>query len=539
MKGEPREPLYRAVTFLLRLVGALLCLVGLTFPAGAQDSRVLQVWPDRSVGVTSGLLEGSAVYASTQVLPFGVCRTPTGDIVQARTYLHFPLEVFPPGTEVLRATLYAYVDSGWGTGEAEMGAYRVLESWEEMQWDGDPTAWPVLLNTPIAVAMAHFNVTTTTLSASTPASTGPPVSISRLAFLSRSTVPSLTAAGTSALSSRPPGRALFEDTVVTVDPLDAQVVVGDTTTVDIRVESVTGLHGAEVYLSFDPMLLEVVDDDPDAEGVQIQPGTFLSPDFVSQNLVDHTTGEIEFSLSQLPPHGPVSGSGVLATITFQGKAVGTSALTFIDVVLSDDDGEAISAEVRDGDITVVSATPPAPVLTPMPTLTPTPTSPASLLPTPTSPTSPLPTPTSTPTPAPGPTSTPASSPTSTPTSAPSPTAPVLKLGQVMGTWLTWDVTALMRAWLTSEVADYGLSLGSTSEAYADPETAGDLLLARWLTAEDTGTRPYLIVDFKINPVTPTSVPILPPAGNSTGWGGVGLFLLGVMLLILGLTGRKR
>ena len=143
--------------------------------------------------------------------------------------------------------------------------------------------------------------------------------------------------------------------IVTIDPPSSEVALATTTcVVDIRIENVTDLYGAEVCLTFAPALLEVVDTDPDTEGVQIQPGTFLGPDStVWENLVDQEAGEIYFS--QEVAGEPVSGSGVLAAITFQGKAIGTSDLNFDEdcVFLYDYDGEQIAAGLQGGSVTVI------------------------------------------------------------------------------------------------------------------------------------------------------------------------------------------
>jgi cell division septation protein DedD len=131
-------------------------------------ARVLQVWPDRSVGVTSGLLEGVTSYVDTQVLPFGVFSPSGGEVVEARTYLHFSMGVFPLGTQVKRATLYTYVDSVSNLGEAAFGAYRVLDSWGTTGWDSDPANWPALLSSPIAITEAGFAAGEAGLSAPVP-----------------------------------------------------------------------------------------------------------------------------------------------------------------------------------------------------------------------------------------------------------------------------------------------------------------------------------------------------------------------------------
>ena len=87
---------------------------------------------------------------------------------------------------------------------------------------------------------------------------------------------------------------------VTLDPLDSEVIVGATTTVDILIENVTDLYSADVYLTFESDLLEVVDADPDTDGVQIEPGTFLDPDSTIQ---DVDQGVVE---DQGAPYGEVA-----------------------------------------------------------------------------------------------------------------------------------------------------------------------------------------------------------------------------------------
>ncbi|MDY6874667.1 MAG: cohesin domain-containing protein [Chloroflexota bacterium] len=517
---------------LLGLIVLSLGLVGLAAP----PPRTIQLWPDHTVGVTSSLLEGMLAHADQQVLPFGVQRTSADDVVRARTYLHFPLDVFPPGAQVVRATLHAYVDGVSNAGEAAFGAYRVLEPWEEQGWTGEPATWPVLLTVPIAATVASFDVVTPALRVSTP-----------------TTTPVITPTDTSALFSRPAGHGLIQSTMVVIAPSSVNVTQGSMTTVDIRVEDVTDLYSVEVYMTFDRAVLEVVDADPDAPDVQIQPGDFLNPDFVDENIVyqddEGVDGEVYFAIYQEDPAAPVSGSGVLATITFQGKAVGTSAIDLADVFLGDYDDGTIAAGLQDGSVTVIGQGAPTPTTGPTPTSTststpgpsptPTPTSSTSSLPTPppgsdltpTSPTSPLPTPTSPPPASP--------SPTSQSPAVPSPTVPGSVLQRGAGTWLTWDVTVLMRAWQAGEVPNHGLALAPAPDPDADPDTTGDLLVARWLPADDPGTRPYLVVEFEVHPVTPTPVPILPPAGGPVRWWGAGLLFVGVAILALGLALRRR
>jgi len=343
---------------LLALAGGLLCLhrpvldLSADFPraaqaaengaqalpasiVGSQGHRVAQVWPDRSVGVLSAPMEQSMAHADANVLPIGVLRTATGDVVHGRTYLHFPLDVFPPGTDVLRATLYAHVDSASRGGEATLGAYRVLAPWEEGDWSGEPSSWPPLLTSPIGVAEVGLDLVTL------PLPTSPP---------------------------RP---------------------------------------------------------------------------------------------------------------------------------------------------TATSTPPPA-----------TPTAPTSLLPSPTPPlTASVPPP-------------------------PMQTGVPVTLTGAVDVWIMWDVTALMRAWLSGEVPNNGLALAAAPYPDADPDTAGNLLVARWRTADDAETRPYLIVEFQVLPVTPTPPPtptapvspLLPLAGHPgapMGGYAAALLLVGVVLLIVGVVMARK
>ena len=171
----------------------------------------------------------------------------------------------------------------------------------------------------------------------------------------------------------PTDYGLAQDTLVVLSPASAEVDVGDTTTVNIRIENVADLYGAEVHLSFDPALLEVEDSDEGMAGVQIQSGSFLNPDFTAQNRVDLEAGTIDFAISQMAPTESVSGSGVLATITFKGKAGGTSNLDFSSVLLSNQGGEEIDAGSQNGSVTVNNGETPTEEPTDTPDVTETPT----------------------------------------------------------------------------------------------------------------------------------------------------------------------
>jgi len=161
-----------------------------------------------------------------------------------------------------------------------------------------------------------------------------------------------------------------EGATVRPDPLSLEIGAGSTGVVNILVEDVTDLYGFEFEITFDPTVLEVVDADPGKEGAQIGAGDFLSPDWLLDNTVDNDSGTIAYALCQLSPSEPQSGDGVLATITWRGKTLGTSPIHFTYVKLGATGGVEIPASAEDGQIVVVSAEP-APTGTPTPMAAPT------------------------------------------------------------------------------------------------------------------------------------------------------------------------
>lgn len=160
-------------------------------------------------------------------------------------------------------------------------------------------------------------------------------------------------------------------TIVRFDPAATTLSIGQTVTVNVRIDDVVGLAGDEIHMSYNPSILEVQDADPAQAGVQITIGSFLHPDYVALHSVDPAQGKIDLSVLQLPPRPPVSGSGVLATITFKAIGNGTSPLTFNSVLLSTSSAEPIYASLQNGQVTVGGGAGPTPTPAP-PTPTPVP-----------------------------------------------------------------------------------------------------------------------------------------------------------------------
>ena len=140
-----------------------------------------------------------------------------------------------------------------------------------------------------------------------------------------------------------------------VSPSTLEVKVGKQTTVDVEAAQVSDLYGVEIHISFDPSVLEVVDADSTQEGVQIEPGTFPSPDFVVRNAANNQGGTIDYAATQLPPSKPSDGDGVVARITFLAKRTATSQVHFDQFLLADYKGNSIKAVSQPGEIKVLDS----------------------------------------------------------------------------------------------------------------------------------------------------------------------------------------
>jgi len=188
------------------------------------------------------------------------------------------------------------------------------------------------------------------------------------------------------LTLLPLSPALAQATIVLVNPPSQSVALNQTATVELKVDTVTNLYGVDIRLTFDAAKLEAQDADGNpANGVNIASGDFLNPaqGFLAQNTVDNTTGQVQYVFALMAPAPAVSGTGVVARITFRAKAAGNALITFTAVTLSNDQAQPIAATWMNGSITVLAATPTIapsptptgtvlpPVGTPTPTRTPT------------------------------------------------------------------------------------------------------------------------------------------------------------------------
>lgn len=140
--------------------------------------------------------------------------------------------------------------------------------------------------------------------------------------------------------------------------------VGDEIALDVTIDSGSNTasnltSGADISLSYDPAVLEPIDNDSSQTGIQIKPGQVY--DFVQANKIDTNLGVISFSAGQQPANSPIRVSKqVLATVRFKAKAAGRTTLRFSYTAGALDDSNIIQPKtgrdllnnVQDGIVTV-------------------------------------------------------------------------------------------------------------------------------------------------------------------------------------------
>jgi len=131
---------------------------------------------------------------------------------------------------------------------------------------------------------------------------------------------------------------------VTISPAAQSVEAGQQATVQVMIEDVSNLYGAEVHLSFDPTLLNVS---------SITPGAF--PDPASGSVVsdyDNAAGTVYYAITLLAPAPAVDGSGVLCDVTFNALTEGISPVTITDAILADVQGAEIPVTTSNGEVVI-------------------------------------------------------------------------------------------------------------------------------------------------------------------------------------------
>jgi len=129
-------------------------------------------------------------------------------------------------------------------------------------------------------------------------------------------------------------------------PSERPKVGGEPFSVNVVVDDVTNLGAFEFQLTYDPSVVGLQD---------FKEGPFLGSSGRRVECLPPRTaeGSLHFTCVTLgaTPDGP-TGSGVLATLTFQPVGAGTSALHLEQVVLADPPANPLPAQAEDASVTV-------------------------------------------------------------------------------------------------------------------------------------------------------------------------------------------
>jgi subtilisin family serine protease len=146
----------------------------------------------------------------------------------------------------------------------------------------------------------------------------------------------------------------YVTTSVGVTPSTLSVVAGAAATTTLQVNAARNLYSVTARLAFDPNIAQVIDADPNTPGAQIAVGSLWSGrDYaVTRNQADNASGVVEFSATLRGSAPPISGTGAIAFIAWQGKSAGQSALTLQESRLAQPGGSPIPHQVKNSLIQV-------------------------------------------------------------------------------------------------------------------------------------------------------------------------------------------
>ncbi len=146
------------------------------------------------------------------------------------------------------------------------------------------------------------------------------------------------------------------DPTWTLTPNPLTIVGCGFVAVTVRINDVVNLYGADVLISFDPSVLEVVDKDGNSGNASpVENAGMLSGRiFVAKNEANNTAGTVQYAVTLLNPAPPVTGSGDFIRIYFRAKGAGTSALHFSYIKLAAPGGVGIPSTATDGSATTTA-----------------------------------------------------------------------------------------------------------------------------------------------------------------------------------------
>jgi hypothetical protein len=145
--------------------------------------------------------------------------------------------------------------------------------------------------------------------------------------------------------------------LVRISPEESQVAVGSEVVLEVVIEDGVDVNAFDLIVTYNPDLLSLAN---------WAYGDYLSN--LADIPVEEEPGMIQIWSTQLATP-PVSGDGVLVTLTFEGLANGVSAITLTRAELSDPQGNKMLPTINNGSIEVGNAQANPATATPTPTST--------------------------------------------------------------------------------------------------------------------------------------------------------------------------
>ncbi|MCX7856087.1 MAG: LysM peptidoglycan-binding domain-containing protein [Anaerolineae bacterium] len=153
-----------------------------------------------------------------------------------------------------------------------------------------------------------------------------------------------------------------------LNPANVSLGVGETTTIQVWADGVGGVNSLFLVVGFDPLLIQVVDADPLAEGIQAAAGDLMT--LVLDNKVE---GNRLVYHAAVQPGAAAKDAGILVSLSLRAIAPGTTSLRMEQVTAQDGMGNPVPVTpLADGALTITgTVSPPAAGTPPPPTPQPT------------------------------------------------------------------------------------------------------------------------------------------------------------------------
>jgi len=139
-----------------------------------------------------------------------------------------------------------------------------------------------------------------------------------------------------------------EKCILKIEPTSQIVTRGDIITVDILIVNVTELYGSDIKLYFDNSVLQAT---------EVVYGDFLTSDGASSMKLkcefNNTIGIVRIAECRMGVPLGVNGTGVLGSIVFSGKNIGTSQLDIDAILTNSTPGYYIPDKIINGSVEII------------------------------------------------------------------------------------------------------------------------------------------------------------------------------------------